>query len=135
VRHKVRPLNPTQKQSLKEQIDNWIASGIIEKSNSPWGAGLVPALKKNGTIRWCCDFRQLNRVTIKDSYPLPNIEENLQSLSGSTVFTTLDSCGAYHSMEVEEESRPFTAFISPSVYISSREHHLDLQTYQQRTVD
>ena len=69
--------------------------------------------KKDGRTRWVTDLRQLNDVTIKDAYPLTNIQENLQKLKGATIFTSIDTCGAYHAIQIEEGSRDCTAFISP----------------------
>ena len=72
-------------------------------------------VRKKGTAqyRWAIDFRALNQVTERDSFPLPSIEANLQSLAGSAVFSCLDSAGAFHCINVSEESRPLTAFGTP----------------------
>ena len=102
-RSKVRPLNPDQRANLKEQLDEWIQQGIIEPANSPWASTLVPVKKKDGRTRWVTDLRQLNEVTIKDAYPLTNIQENLQK--GPKIFTSIEACGAYHAIQIEEESR------------------------------
>jgi len=59
------------------------------------------------------DLRQLNDITIKDAYPLTNIQENLQKLKEAKIFTSIDACGAYHAIQIEEGSRDCTAFISP----------------------
>ena len=112
-RSKVRPLNPDQRANLKEQLDEWIQQGIIEPANSPWASPLVPVKKKDGRTRWVTDLRLLNDVTIKDAYPLTNIHENLQKLKGAKIFTSIDACGAYHAIQIEEGSRDCTAFISP----------------------
>ena len=69
--------------------------------------------KKDGRTRWVTDLRQLNDVTIKDAYPLTNIQENLQKLKGAKIFSSIDACGAYHTIQIEEGSRDCTAFISP----------------------
>ena len=113
VRMKVRPLNPLQKQSLKEQLDLWKREGTIEESNSPWASALVPAKKKGGKIRWAVDYRILNSMTIADAYPLPNIEDNLEQLQGSKIFSCLDAAAAYHVVPVSKRSRPYLAFITP----------------------
>ena len=114
VRAKVRPLNPIQERDLQRQIEEWIKSGVIEPSNAPWSSALVPVAKKNTTrLRWCVDFRSLNQVTIKDSYPLPNIPATLNKLAGSKIFSTWDSRGAYHSIKLTAESRDYTTFVSP----------------------
>lgn len=113
IKHKVKPLNPDQLDNLEKQIKAWKDTGVIEPAVSPWGFRLVPVLKKNGKTRWCVDYRELNAQTIKDSYPLTNIQGNLEKLSGAKIFSTLDSCGAYHNVVIEEESRDYTTFVSP----------------------
>ena len=113
IRAKARPLNPEQEAQLKKQIDAWKEAKIIEESLSPWASALVPCVKK-GTdkLRFAIDFRALNKVTVKDAYPLANIETNLHKLSGASVYSTLDSCGAFHNMEVDPASRDYTTFVS-----------------------
>ena len=113
IRAKLRPLNPLQEADLKRQIDEWTESGVIEPSISPWASALVPC-KKKGTnkLRWAIDFRKVNELTTKDAYPLPSINTNLDKLSGATIFTTLDSAGAFHTMTVDENSRDYTTFTS-----------------------
>ena len=91
LRQKCRPLNPAQEADLRRQLDEWLTGGIIEPSISEWASALVPVKKKNtNTLRWCIDFRGLNNVTSKDAYPLGSINNNLDKLSGSNIFTTLD---------------------------------------------
>ena len=111
---RLRPLNPAQRASLEEQIKIWRDEDIIEESTSPWASALVPAFKKGGSIRWAVDYRGLNKVTIADAYPLPSIEENLERLQGSTIYSTLDAAAAYHTIAVKEKVRPYLAFITPS---------------------
>ena len=114
VRAKVHPLNPLQEADLARQIADWTKSGVIEPSNAEWASGLVPVAKKGtNELRWCCDFRKLNEITIKDQYPLPNIQATLNKLAGSKIFSTWDSKGAYHSIELSPESRDYSSFISP----------------------
>ena len=79
---RVQPLNPDQKENLRDQIDEWLEQGVIEPSISPWVLPLVPVKKKDGRTRWVTDLRQ----TVKDSYPLRNIQEILHSLQEATVF-------------------------------------------------
>ena len=108
-----RQLNPNQEADLQKQLDAWEKEGVIEDSNSPWGAPLIPALKKDGRLRWCVDFRKLNDVTVKDSYPLPLIQANLHKLGKSKYFSTVDGTGAYHNLSIREGDRPLTAFLTP----------------------
>ena len=114
---KLRPLNPKQKESLREQLAKWQQGPkedwIAEECESPWAAALVPVQKKNGETRWAVDYRPLNAVTVKDSYPLPNIQENLEKLQGSKIFSTLDAAGAYHTIPVAEATKPLLAFTTP----------------------
>ena len=91
---RVRPLNPAQRNDLRRQLDQWLEQGVIEPSISPWGSALVPVLKKDGSTRWAVDYRKLNMVTVPDSYPLPNIAENLERLAGSRIFSTFDAAQA-----------------------------------------
>jgi len=87
-----------------EQLDDWIQQGIIEPANSPWASPLIPVKKEDGRTRWVTDLRQLNDVTIKDAYFLTNIQENLQKLKGAKIFTSIDTCCAYHAIQIEEGS-------------------------------
>ncbi|XP_061191756.1 uncharacterized protein LOC133199998 [Saccostrea echinata] len=81
-------------------------------SSSAWASPVVLVRKKDGGVRWCVDYRKLNEVTQKDAYPLPKIEECLDTLGGSKLFSTLDLMSGYHQFEVLESDRPKTAFIT-----------------------
>ena len=111
-RDKVRPLNPNYAQDLDRQLREWMSAGVIAPSKSPWGAALVPIRKKGTTqLRWAVDFRPLNEMVEADSFPLPNIEDNLSKLQGSRIFSCLDSAGAFHGIRVDPETQPLTAFV------------------------
>ena len=111
IKQRVRPLNEDLKAKLDKQIDSWLKKDIIEESNSPWSSRLVPVNKKNTTdIRWCVDYRQLNNITVKDTFPLPNIEESLTKMANCNVFSALDGTGAYHAVHIDEADREKTAF-------------------------
>ena len=91
IRLKNRPINPGLIDSLKEQIATWLKDGVIRSGGiSPWNFPLLPVRKKNGKWRWVVDFRMLNSVTRKDSFPIPNIVELLSYLRSSKYFTSLD---------------------------------------------
>ena len=109
-RGKSRPLNPQQEESLKEQIDTWMKEGVIQPSESPWNAPIVPALKKNGDWRWCLNYQNLNDKVEKDAHPLSNIMTNIHKLSGSSCFSVVDGTGAYHNISLTPPSRQLTAF-------------------------
>ena len=93
-------------------MDEWIEQGVIEPANSPRASPLVP-VKKDGRTRWVTDLRLLNAATVNDAYPLMNIQENLQKLKGTKIFTSIDAYGAYYFGQIEEGSRDCTTFISP----------------------
>lgn len=93
---------------LKEQLEN----GTIQPSTSAWASPLVMVRKKTGDVRVCVDYRKLNERTIKDAYPLPRINMCLDCLASSKIFSTIDLQNAYMQLEVAEEDRHKTAFIS-----------------------
>ncbi|MGL6131243.1 MAG: reverse transcriptase family protein, partial [Fusobacteriaceae bacterium] len=96
------------------EIDKEIKSnyklGIIRQSKSSWCSRIVPVKKKDGTLRLCIDYRGLNQVTKKDTYPLPRIAEILDKLSSARIFTTLDATKGYYQIELEEADKEKTAF-------------------------
>ena len=107
-------LEPDQRANLKKKLDEWIQQGIIELANSAWASPLVPVKKKDGRTRWVTELKH------QGCYPLTNIQENLQKLKGAKIFTSINACGAYRSIQIEEGSRDCTAFIS------SFSTHLDI---------
>jgi transposase InsO family protein len=98
----------------EEIIADQKKAGVIQDSTSPWASPLVYVKKKDGSIRPCVDYRKLNEVTEKDAYPLPRIDDCLDCLSGAKLFSTLDLQAGYWQIEVKEEDRPKTAFITRS---------------------
>ncbi|UYV76933.1 K02A2.6-like [Cordylochernes scorpioides] len=98
---------------ISDQINSMLKNGIISHSSSPWASPIILVKKKNGTFRFCVDYRNLNSVTVKDQYPLPRIDDCFDSLHGARYFTSLDLCSGYWQVEVEEQDREKTAFITP----------------------
>ena len=113
INQRYRPLNPSLEPHLQKQLDDWLKHDVIEKSNSPYNFWLVCVPKKNGKFRWCVDYRDLNKVSKRDTFPIGNIEDNLARLSNSTVFSGLDGSGAFHVVPLSEDSKEKTAFATP----------------------
>ena len=113
IKRRPYPLPPHKLKTMKEQITELNRTGWIEKSMSPWGAPILFVPKKNGDLRMCVDFRDLNSVTVDDCFPLPRIEVMLHRASNATLFSKLDLASGFHQIEVEPFSRPLTAFRLP----------------------
>ena len=92
----------------------WLEDGIIRQSHSDYASPIVLVKKKDGSTRICVDYRQLNKKVVKDRYPLPLIEDQLDSLQGSRVFSTLDLKNGFFHVPVGESSRKYTAFVVPT---------------------
>ena len=88
---------------------------IIRPSQSPWASPIVLVQKKDGTWRFCVDYRKLNDVTIKDAFSIPQINDLIDTLSGQQYFTTLDMISGYWQVKVDENSKEKTAFTIPGV--------------------
>jgi hypothetical protein len=81
---------------LKLQLKEMMDKGYIRPSMSPWGAPVLFVKKKDGTLRLCIDYRQLNKVTIKNKYPLPRIDDLFYQLGGASIFSKIDLRSGYH---------------------------------------
>ncbi|KAL0448846.1 UNVERIFIED_CONTAM: Transposon Ty3-G Gag-Pol polyprotein [Sesamum latifolium] len=88
---------PVELQELKKQLEELLEKGFIQPSTSPWGAPVLFVKKKDGSMRLCVDYRQLNRVTVKNKYPLPRIDDLLDQLKGATTFSKIDLRSGYGS--------------------------------------
>lgn len=108
--HKIYPLNETQTTALREYLDENLRKGYIRPSKSPAGYPILFVPKKNGKLRLCVDYRQLNDITIKDRYPLPLISELRDRLHKAQWFTTLDLKGAYNLIRIKQGDEWKTAF-------------------------
>ncbi|KAJ8013587.1 hypothetical protein DPEC_G00031320 [Dallia pectoralis] len=98
---------------MKDYLHNLIAQGWVKKSNSPYASPVVCVRKKDGSMRLCIDYRELNKKTRPDRQPIPRIQDILDSLGGHSWFSLLDQGKAYHQGFVDEDSRPLTAFVTP----------------------
>src|SRR5215213_4622256 len=97
---------------IKEEIERMLENGIIRESTSSWASPIVVVKKKNNKLRFCVDYRKVNACTEQDKYPLPLIADIFDSLEGSKYFSSLDLASGYWQMEVAEEDKKKTAFIS-----------------------
>ena len=103
---------PAELRELKAQLEELLSKGFIQPSISPWGAPVLFVKKKDGSLRLCIDYRQLNRVTICNQYPLPRINELFDQLQGSRVYSKIDLRSGYHQLRVQESDVPKTAFMT-----------------------
>ncbi|GJR29613.1 putative nucleotidyltransferase, ribonuclease H [Tanacetum coccineum] len=103
-------LAPTEMQELSNQLKELQEKGFIRPSSSPWGAPVLFVKKKDGSFRMCIDYRELNKLTVKNRYPLPRIDDLFDQLQGSRYFSKIDLRSGYHQLRVREEDIPKTAF-------------------------
>jgi hypothetical protein len=101
---------PVELRELKEQLQDLMQKGSIQPSASPWGAPILFVKKKDGSMRLCIDYRQLNRATIRNRYPLPRIDDLFDQLQGAKVFSKIDLCSGYHQLKIKKEDILKTAF-------------------------
>ncbi|GJR01191.1 putative reverse transcriptase domain-containing protein [Tanacetum coccineum] len=103
-------LAPSELKELSEQLKELSDKGFIRPSSSPWGAPVLFVKKKDGSFRMCIDYRELNKLTVKNRYPLPRIDDLFDQLQGSSVYSKIDLRSGYHQLRVREEDIPKTAF-------------------------
>jgi len=113
IRQHARRLPVHQHKEVSELIQGMLSRGIIECSSSPWASPVVLVRKKDGTTRFCVDFRKLNDCTRKDAQPLPRIDESLDALGGACFFSTLDLASGYWQVLMDPKSKEKTAFTTP----------------------
>ncbi|GJW06537.1 putative nucleotidyltransferase, ribonuclease H [Tanacetum coccineum] len=103
-------LAPSEMQELSSQLQELQDKGFIRPSHSPWGAPVLFVKKKDGSFRMCIDYRELNKITIKNRYPLPRIDDLFDQLQGACYFSKIDLRSGYHQLRVHEDDIPKTAF-------------------------
>ena len=96
----------------KAHLDKMEKAGVIQPSNSEWASAPVLVRKRDGNVRWCVDYRGLNTLTTKDVYPLPLIDECMDTLAGNLWFSKLDANSAHWQVKIREQDRKNTAFIT-----------------------
>ncbi|GJX18917.1 putative reverse transcriptase domain-containing protein [Tanacetum coccineum] len=103
-------LAPSEMKELAEQLQELSDKGFIRPSSSPWGASVLFVKKKDRSFRMCIDYRELNKLTVKNRYPLPRIDDLFDQLQGSSVYSKIDLRSGYHQLRVRGEDIPKTAF-------------------------
>ncbi|GJS70934.1 putative reverse transcriptase domain-containing protein [Tanacetum coccineum] len=103
-------LAPSEMKELAEQLQELSDKGFIRPSSSPWGAPVLFVKKNDGSFRMCIDYRELNKLTVKNRYPLPRINDLFDQLQGSSVYLKIDLRSGYHQLRVREEDISKTAF-------------------------
>ncbi|GKA64906.1 putative reverse transcriptase domain-containing protein [Tanacetum coccineum] len=103
-------LAPSEMKELSEQLQELSDKGFIRPSSSPWGAPVLFVKKKDGSFRMCIDYRELNKLTVKNRYPLPRIDDLFDQLQGSSIYSKIDLRSGYHQLRVREQDIPKTAF-------------------------
>ncbi|GFV20795.1 retrovirus-related Pol polyprotein from transposon 17.6 [Trichonephila clavipes] len=112
VCQRARRLSCSEKLQVDDQIDDWLQQGIIKESVSDYCSPIVLCKKKDGNLRLCIDYRKINSKTEKDRYPLPLIEEVLDQLQSGNFFSTIDLKNGFFHVEMEENSKKFTSFVT-----------------------
>ena len=106
IRQPTRRLPLHKRAEADTLLKDMLKKGVIEPSSSPWMSPIVFVKKKDGSTRFCVDYRKLNEVTVKDSYPLPRLDNCLDALAGCCWFSTLDLCSGYWQVAMNEEDKP-----------------------------
>ena len=112
IRLPPRRLPITKQEIEKEEVQKMLGRGVIEPCQSSWASPVVLVTKKDGTTCFCVDYRKLNDVTRKDAYPLLWIDNTLDTLRGSQYFSTLDLYSGYWQVEMDQQDKDKTAFVT-----------------------
>ena len=110
IRQPPRRIPAVQQEDVNRLLKNMQERDIIQPSNSPWASPIIMVKKKNGALRFCADYRKLNAVTQRDAYPLPRVDDALDTLAGCQWFTTLDLISGYWQVQLHPEDKQKTAF-------------------------
>ena len=112
VSQKFCRMSPHMRAEMRVLLKDMLQKDIISPSKSPWVSPIVLVKKRDGTSRFCVDYCQVNAVMRKDAYPLPRVDNTLETLAGSQLFSTLDLISGYWQVKVKPEDREKTAFIT-----------------------
>ena len=114
IKQAPRRLPITKREIEQVEVERMLKQGVISPSSSPWSSPTVLVTKKDGKTRFCIDFRELNKLTVKDAYPLPRIEDCIDNLEGAKWYCTLDLQSGFWQVELDPRDRPKTAFATRS---------------------
>nr|GFC02970.1 putative reverse transcriptase domain-containing protein [Tanacetum cinerariifolium] len=103
-------LAPSELKELSDQLKELSEKGFIRLSSSPWGAPVLFVKKNDGSFRMCIDYKELNKLTVKNRYPLSRMEDLFDQIQGSSVYSKIDLRSGYHQLRIREEDIPITAF-------------------------
>ena len=101
---------PLELKELRLQLQEMLDKGFIRPNVSPWGASVLFVKKKDGTLRMCIDYKQINKVTVKNKYPLPRIDDLFDQLKGAGIFSKIDLLSGYYQLRVKDADASKTAF-------------------------
>ena len=110
IRQPVRRIPPYKREEARHLLQDMLSKNVIRPSSNPWASPIVLVPKKDGGIRFCIDYRKVNSVTRRDAYPLPRVDDTLDTLAGARWFSTLDMLSGYWQVELAEEDKEKTAF-------------------------
>jgi len=111
-RQPTRRLGPEKEKEVSRQVRDLLDRDLIEPAHSAWSSPVVLVRKKDGSWRFCVDYRKLNSITIQDTYPLPRIDESLDALAGSKYFSTLDLLSGYWQVPLSPDAQEKAVFIT-----------------------
>lgn len=113
IKQRHHRIPPQVYQEVKRHVRDLVSQGILRESCSPWASPAVIVIKKDGSVRFCCDYRRPNKVICKDAYPLPRVEESLDALGNAQLFSMHDLTSGYFQVAMSEEDRAKTAITTP----------------------
>ena len=112
IKHQPRRFPKPQEQEIEKQVNELLEQGLIKPGNGPWSSPIVLVKKKDGSVRMCVDYRKLNAKTVKDAYPLPRIDDTLDSLADANLFATLDLASGYHQVQNTPQAKIKSAMVT-----------------------
>ena len=124
IRQRMYRYSAEERTRIQEHVEDILKKDVIDSSNSPWASPVVMVRKKDGSWRFCIDYRRLNAITKKDVYPLPRIDDALDCLHGASYFTSLDLRSGYWQISVDERDREKTAFKTPDGLFQFKDYYL-----------